>query len=193
MIATHQTAPPDRGTPALEEATLVQDAQRDLAAFSILYQRYVQQLYRYFLVRVGNVDDAQDLTSQTFLAAMQSLHSYRGRQPFIAWLLGIARHKTVDLFRRRPDVELDEAEAVAAADESVDEQVSRHLEIEQVTRKLQRIAPDRAEALSLRLFGGLEVSEIAQVMNKNEAAVRMLIFRGLRDLQGQLNVSAEER
>jgi RNA polymerase sigma-70 factor, ECF subfamily len=193
MIVTQRTAPPDIRTPALEEAALVQDAQRDLAAFSTLYQRYAQQLYRYLLVRVGNVDDAQDLTSQTFLAAMQGLQSYRGQQPFIAWLLGIARHKVADQFRRRPEVELDEAETIAAADETVDEQVSRQLEIEQVTRKLQRIAPERAEALSLRLFGGLEVSEIARVMNKNEAAVRMLIFRGLRDLQGQLNVSAEER
>jgi RNA polymerase sigma-70 factor, ECF subfamily len=193
MIVTQRTAPPDIRTPALEEAALIQDAQRDLAAFSTLYQRYAQQLYRYLLVRVGNVDDAQDLTSQTFLAAMQGLQSYRGQQPFIAWLLGIARHKVADQFRRRPEVELDEAETIAAADETVDEQVSRQLEIEQVTRKLQRIAPDRAEALSLRLFGGLEVSEIARVMNKNEAAVRMLIFRGLRDLQGQLNVSAEER
>jgi RNA polymerase sigma-70 factor, ECF subfamily len=193
MIVTQRTAPPDIRTPALEEAALVQDAQRDLAAFSTLYQRYAQQLYRYLLVRVGNIDDAQDLTSQTFLAAMQGLQSYRGQQPFIAWLLGIARHKVADQFRRRPEVELDEAETIAAADETVDEQVSRQLEIEQVTRKLQRIAPERAEALSLRLFGGLEVSEIARVMNKNEAAVRMLIFRGLRDLQGQLNVSAEER
>jgi RNA polymerase sigma-70 factor, ECF subfamily len=193
MIVTQRTAPPDIRTPALEEAALIQDAQRDLAAFSTLYQRYAQQLYRYLLVRVGNIDDAQDLTSQTFLAAMQGLQSYRGQQPFIAWLLGIARHKVADQFRRRPEVELDEAETIAAADETVDEQVSRQLEIEQVTRKLQRIAPERAEALSLRLFGGLEVSEIARVMNKNEAAVRMLIFRGLRDLQGQLNVSAEER
>ncbi|MCB8991483.1 MAG: hypothetical protein H6665_12720, partial [Ardenticatenaceae bacterium] len=71
--------------------------------------------------------------------------------------------------------------------------IDRQLEIERVARKLQTIAPDRAEALSLRLFAGLEVSEIARLMEKNEAAVRMLVFRGLRDLQAQLNGLREER
>jgi RNA polymerase sigma-70 factor, ECF subfamily len=192
MVSQPATAPELPLT--VDEAALVQDAQRDLTAFGALYQRYAQQLYRYLLVRVGNVHDAQDLTSQTFLAAMQSLHSYRGRQPFVAWLLGIARHKAADQFRRQqPDVELDAAEAVPDGEEALDEQIGRQLEVELVTRKLQRLAPERAEALSLRLFAGLEVAEIARLMNKNEAAVRMLVFRALRDLQGQLHASPEER
>jgi RNA polymerase sigma-70 factor, ECF subfamily len=198
MIATQLTmlregASPTAPPPLLDEATLVQQAQRDLHAFSALYQRHAQQLYRYLLARVGNVDDAQDLASQTFLAAMQGLSSYRQEQPFIAWLLGIARHKVADQFRRgRPEADLETAEWVSDNSEGLDEQVGRQLEIEQVARKLQTLAPDRAEALSLRLFGGLEAAEIARIMGKQESAVRMLIFRGLRDLQGQLNVLREE-
>jgi RNA polymerase sigma-70 factor, ECF subfamily len=193
MIATQRTTfaeimpPPD-------DAALVQAAQKDISAFSLLYQRYVQQVYRYLLARVGNAPDAQDLTSQTFMAAMQGLKQYRGQQPFIAWLLGIARHKAADQFRqRRPDVELDVAELLPGSDDALEDQVGRRLEMEQIGRKLQAIAPDRAEALSLRLFAGLEVAEIARIMARNEAAVRMLVFRGLRDLQQQLNVSPEER
>jgi RNA polymerase sigma-70 factor, ECF subfamily len=193
MIATQRTTfaeimpPPD-------DAALVQAAQKDISAFSPLYQRYVQQVYRYLLARVGNAPDAQDLTSQTFMAAMQGLKQYRGQQPFIAWLLGIARHKAADQFRqRRPDVELDVAELLPGSDDALEDQVGRRLEMEQIGRKLQAIAPDRAEALSLRLFAGLEVAEVARIMARNEAAVRMLVFRGLRDLQQQLNVSPEER
>lgn len=63
------------------------------------------------LVRVGSADDAQDLTSQTFMDALQHLGTYRGERPFIAWLLGIARHKTADHFRRRKP-EADPATAV---------------------------------------------------------------------------------
>ncbi|HUM72298.1 MAG TPA: sigma factor-like helix-turn-helix DNA-binding protein [Chloroflexota bacterium] len=58
--------------------------------------------------------------------------------------------------------------------------------MELVARKLQTIAPDRAEAISLRLIAGLEVAEVARLMDKNEPAVRMLLHRGLRDLQAQL-------
>ncbi len=177
-----------------EDQVLVRRAQKDLSLFSELYQRYAQQVYRYLLVRVGNVDDAQDLTSQTFLVAMESLHKYRGEGNFAAWLLGIARHKTVDQYRRRkPETALETAVTLPDAHDPPEELIDRKLEIEQVARKLQTIAPDRAEALSLRLFAGLEVAEIAQIMDRNEAAVRMLVFRGLRDLQAQLNVTREER
>lgn len=198
MITTQLLNPPETGPAFIDDLALVRGAQRDLAAFSALYQRYATQVYRYLLVRVGNVQDAQDLTSQTFLAAMQSLDSYREQRPFGAWLLGIARHKVADQFRgRRPDRNADldpeTAETIPDHDDALEEIVGRQLEIEQVARKLQRIAPDRAEALSLRLFAGLEVAEIAPLMGKNEAAVRMLVFRGLRDLQAQLNVMREEK
>lgn len=194
MIATQLINAAEPPPLALDDMTLVQAAKTDMSAFSGLYQRYATQVYRYLLVRVGNVPEAQDLTSQTFMAAMQGLKSYRGQQPFPAWLLGIARHKVADLYRRqRPDVGLEMAEDVAAgADGSLEDAVSRQLALEQVARKMQTLAPDRAEALTLRLFGGLEVLEIAQIMNRNEAAVRMLVFRGLRDLQAQLNVVWED-
>ena len=170
-----------------DDLRLVRYAQRDLRAFSALYERYATQVYRYVLFRVGNVDDAQDLTSQTFLAAMENLAKYRGQNPFIAWLMGIARHKTADQFRRRkPEMEIESAESVPDHEEQPDDVISRQLEMEQVTRKLQALAPDRAEALSLRLFGGLEVAEIAKLMKRDEAAVRMLVWRGMKDLQAQL-------
>ena len=178
----------------LDEKMLIEGAQKDLTAFSPLYERYAQQVYRYLLVRTGNPQDAQDLASATFMTAMQSLHKYRAEGAFGAWLLGIARHKVADLYRKRkPDVALETAveETLPATEEAVDVQLDRQLAIEQVARKLKTLSPDRAEALSLRLFGGLEVAEIARMMNRDEAAVRMLVFRGLRDLKAQLQYLQE--
>jgi RNA polymerase sigma-70 factor (ECF subfamily) len=188
MIISQTTISPEPAVLIDDDQALVRLAQNDLGAFSALYQKYASQVYRYLLVRVGNREDAQDLTSQTFLAAMERLHTYRGQGHFAAWLLGIARHKIVDQYRRRrPELALETADSHPNPfDDAPDEQVSRQLIIEQVSRKLQTIAPDRAEALSLRLFAGLDVAEIARLMDKNEAAVRMLVFRGLRDLQAQL-------
>jgi RNA polymerase sigma-70 factor, ECF subfamily len=188
MIISQLTIPPETAVFIDEDdQALIRLAKNDLGAFSALYQKYASQVYRYLLVRVGNQDDAQDLTSQTFLAAMERLHTYRSQGHFAAWLLGIARHKVMDQYRRRrPELALDTAVSQPHTAEGPDEQVDRQLIIEQVARKLQTIAPDRAEALSLRLFAGLDVAEIARLMDKNEAAVRMLVFRGLRDLQAQL-------
>lgn len=184
--------PPDPAAMAFDDEDLVRMAQRDLGHFATLYRRHVDRIYRYLLVRVGNPQDAQDLTSQTFLAAMENLPSFRSSSPFVAWLYGIARNKSADHFRgRKPVSDLDAAFDVADGTDKADDIVGRQLQLEQVARKLQVLAPDRAEALTLRLFGGLEVAEIARIMDRNEAAVRMLVFRGLRDLQAQLHSDEE--
>jgi RNA polymerase sigma-70 factor (ECF subfamily) len=177
---------------ATDDLTLVRQAQQDLEKFTELYERHVQRVYRYLLVRVGHVADAQDLTSQTFIAAMENLDKYKGQRPFLAWLFGIARNKSMDWYRHsRPEADLDTAVTVPDLDEHPDDIVDHHLSMELVARKLQTIAPDRAEAISLRLIAGLEVAEVARLMDKNEAAVRMLLHRGLRDLQAQLHPAGE--
>jgi RNA polymerase sigma-70 factor, ECF subfamily len=193
MITSQELGAPNRPPVVLDDdQALVQQAQLNREAFAELYHRHVTRVYRYLLVRVGNEDDAQDLTSQTFMAAMEGLPRYHGPMPFIAWLLGIARHKAVDHFRaRRPEQDLATAVTLAANHDHLDDLVGRTLQLETVARKLQTIAPERAEAITLRLFAGLEVPEIARLMEKNEAAVRMLVFRGLRDLQAQLGQSEE--
>ncbi|MCI0579087.1 MAG: RNA polymerase sigma factor, partial [Chloroflexi bacterium] len=175
------------------DGALARQAAKNPQAFSELYERHVNRIYRYVLARVGDVQDAQDVTSQTLLTALEQLPRYRGQGVFVAWLMGIARHKVIDYYRqRRPALDLEEIEDLPGSNEDTGDIVDQQLALEAIARKLKVIAPDRAEALSLRLFGGLEVAEIAEVMGKNEAAVRMLVFRGLRDLQAQLDPGQEE-
>lgn len=175
-----------------DDRALVQAARADLRAFNELYERHVTRVYRYLLVRVGSAADAEDLTSQTFLVAMENLDKYRGERPFLAWLFGIARHKVADKYRKqKPEVMLEAAGELVDPHEAPDTLVSQKLQIEAVAQKLQMLSPDRAEAISLRLFGGLEIPEIARLMQKQEPAVRMLLHRGLQDLQTRLNPNQE--
>jgi RNA polymerase sigma-70 factor (ECF subfamily) len=171
----------------VDDATLLQAAQDDPAAFAVLYRRHLQGVYRYLLIRSGNEQDAQDLTSQTFLAAWSGRQSYRGAGAVRAWLLRIAWHKLNDHWRHgRTWLPLEAADRVADPGSPVDEQVGHRLRVERVAAALQALSPDRAEALALRLFAGLSASEVAGVMGRSEAAVRMLLHRGLHDLQERL-------
>jgi RNA polymerase sigma-70 factor, ECF subfamily len=63
--------------------------------------------------------------------------------------------------------------------------------LDQVRQALQRLAPDHAEVLTLRVFSGLSASEVAQVIGRSEAAVKLLVRQALRDLQAQLISSGE--
>ena len=155
--------------------------------FAILYRRHVTNVYRYLLVRIGKVQDAEDLTTQTFEAALQYIASYKGIGKFRSWLLGIARRKAADHFRQqRTTLPLEYAKHVVNPDAPLEEYIDQQLRLELVAGMLHILTPERSEALALRLFGGLAITDVADVMGKSEAATKMLVHRAMADLQQKL-------
>ena len=161
-------------------------------AFTELYRRHVQHVYRYLMSRVGEVDEAQELTAETFLAALQGIRRFQARSSLSTWLLGIARHKAADYLRQRRDIiPLDWLGELSQADDSPDDVLAGKLQLQQVRPTLDALLPERAEAIRLHVFAGLPIPEVAQVMHKNEAAVRMLLHRAIKDLRAKLAPAAE--
>ena len=178
--------------PEMDE-TLARSACQHPEAFGTLYQRHLLKVYHYHLAQTGNVADAQDLTSQTFVAALEGIAGFRGAGSFIAWLMGIARHKCALFFRqRKPEVSLEVVDDEPASGIPAEQSVGEHLQIEQIQHALRTLSADRAEALALCLFAELTAAEAGRLLGKSEAAVKMLVFRGLRDLRPLLARSLEE-
>ncbi len=171
----------------VNDAALAHQAITDPGAFDALYRRNVTPVYRFCYARVNDSAAAEDLTSQTFEAALEGLQHYRGRGTFTAWLFGIARRKCADYHRARYAHPLVDATAledhadIHAADP--EEAAFRDQILECVRRSLAALSPERAEALHLRYWGGLDFDEIAAIMRRGQSAVRMLISRGLNDLR----------
>jgi RNA polymerase sigma-70 factor (ECF subfamily) len=179
-------------TTLIDDEILVRQACTDASAFAELYRRHVAQVYRYHLVHTGNIADAEDLTSQTFMAALDGLARYRRSGSFPAWLMGIARRQTAQFFRRRkPELRLEQAGNLVASLPSVDYLVGRRISFEQARQALKKISPERAEVLILTIFGGLSLAEAALTLGKSEAAVKMLISRGLQDLRSRSVLALE--
>ena len=188
-LAAHRIAYRDT---AERDAELARRAATDPDAFSELYQRYLPGVYRYHLARTGQVQEAEDLTAQTFLTALQAIHGFRGQGSFAAWLFGIASHKLADHYRRRrPELSLDVAEVQHSPNPLPEDAAIQRLEMRRVTRALRMLRPERAEAVVLVLFGGLSMAEAAKALGKSEAAVKMLVHRGLSELKERLAVHLE--
>lgn len=165
----------------------VQQARRDEDAFAQLYRDHVKPVYHYLLSRTGDQQDAEDLTTQTFMAALENLHQFKKDASFAAWIIGIARHKLIDYLRHQSTtVTLDDAE-LQDDNLSPEEHVVHLLERHELSNLMGMLAPDRAEALHLKVYDGLSTREVADRMGKSEGAVNNLVYRAIKDLRRWMN------
>jgi RNA polymerase sigma-70 factor (ECF subfamily) len=172
-----------------DEAVLVQKAVgHDAEAFGKLYDMHVDRLYRHIYYRVGNEQDAEDLTQQVFLKAWQAIHRYKKRaSPFIAWLMTISHNLVVDFYRTRKDKAYLEAEVLASDPSSSPEQTTEaSLEQQRLRRAILQLGGDEQQVVILRFIEGFEFAEIASVMNKKEGNIRVILHRALVKLRNIL-------
>ena len=170
-----------------DEAALVEAARGDPAAFTSLYRRYVTPVYRYLCQRVGSPAEAEDLTSQVFLAALESLPGYRQGVPFRAWLFGIARRKLADYYRLRwPQVSLEQVGNLPAAHEPPLARLARNEQLRGLAELVAGLQDAEQELLGLRFAAGLSFAEMARLLKRKESAVKMSLYRLLERLERQL-------
>lgn len=167
---------------------LVEAAKSDLSHFAELYNRHVQSVYRYIYSRVGSQAEAEEITSQTFLAAMEALPRYQERGHFYAWLFAIARRKIVDHYRQqRPESSSDLEEIRANASDPL-QQFIRKEEYAQLALAIAGLTEFERELIRLRYVAELPFAEIGRLVGKSEGAAKKALYRLLNRLQTEGSV-----
>ncbi len=159
------------------EESLVRRAQEnDQEAFAQLYEEHFDKIYRYLALRVGNEMEAEDMTQQVFLNALQSISSFRWKGiPFSAWLFRIAHNQAVDHLRRKKkhsSVPLDES--LTAGGDSPHAATERKMDIEQLLAATRRLTEAQREVISLRFTSELSIAQVSRIMGKSVGAVKAL-------------------
>lgn len=160
--------------------TIVPDRGADLLA---LYDRALPEVYGYLASRCSDRALAQDLTAETFLAAV----SAGANQPrTVGWLIGIARHKLADHWRwqARQQRLIESVAGAAAPDDALD--VLRAREV------LGGLAPQHRAALTLRYLDGLSVPETAAVLERTVHATEALLVRARRAFRHDYEGSSDD-
>lgn len=171
----------------------VEAARRDLALFEPLYRKYVGQVYSFALYELRDRHAAEDATEQVFLQALNGLARFRergvdGASTFRVWLFRIARNVISNeqrRRRRRPDVPLELADAMAAPDDPA-AAIARRSETAVVLQSVARLPDERRRALVLRFVEEMSSAEIGAILGRSEGAVRVLIHRALRQVAREL-------
>jgi RNA polymerase sigma-70 factor (ECF subfamily) len=182
---------PDRTDPAHEVWILVERAQSgDTEAFGLIYDRYVDTVFRFIYFRVGNRPLAEDLTSDTFLRALKRISSFtwQGRD-LGAWLVTIARNLVADHFKSgRYRLEITTGDVLDADREdrgpegSPENAVVDHITNVALLTAVKQLNPEQQECIVLRFLQGFSVAETAQAMGKNDGAIKALQYRAVRAL-----------
>lgn len=172
-----------------EDADLVERARRGEAdAFSQLYRRYFDPIFRYLRTRMADEAGAEDLAGTVFLRAYRSLDRYRERgHPFSAYLYQIARNALADHYRTvGREVDLEEASGLPSPAGAPDEHLAGQEEIAAMRRALSALSPDHQEVIRLRVLLDLPTATTAEWMGRSEGAVRTLLFRALAALRREM-------
>lgn len=153
-----------------------------------IYERYQRGIYRYLYYRVGDLQTAEDLTSEVFLRMIEKLPNYSGRTlTFQAWLFQIARNLSIDHYRRmsiRKNVQLED-EYPEESDEPLD-MIMKELTSEKLYHALVKLPDNQRDVLVMRFIVGLPVREVAQTLHKSENSVKGLQRRALKSVRNIL-------
>jgi RNA polymerase sigma-70 factor (ECF subfamily) len=156
------------------------------AQFIAAYDEYRERMYRYHYYRLRHRETAEDLTSQTFVKALEGFQSFDASKGSMAtWLYRIARNTFIDHLRRlHPNEQMDDELMDSLSSlENVAGDVATKLEAEQATALLRHLTPEQREVILLRLWDDLSYAEIAEMTGKTEGACKMAYRRGLDALR----------
>lgn len=165
---------------------LVRRAQNgDSEAFGKIYDLLVTRVYRFTLWRVGQREDAEDITEEVFLKAWQALGSYHETgPPFEAWLFRICRNAVIDHYRtKKQTVSLEQVVNLADEQQSLEDKTHQKIQAEAVIRSLAKIKSTYQEIIVLKFIEEKDNDEISIILGKPKDHIRVLQSRALRVLK----------
>lgn len=179
MIPARSPASPPN--PPSDEALVRRAQAGDRAAMVELYRRYANEVFGYAVNQLGDLQDAEDLTSEVFLRVVNALGGFRGQSSFRTWLYAIAHNQLRDHWRRNgraaPRMALDPA---ASAATEPGPQAARP-EVTVLGQAVLAGLPDRyRRVLELRVMEGRSVRDTAEVLGTSEGNVKVLQHRALK-------------
>ena len=170
---------------------LIKKAQNgDNQAFGAIYEQYFTPIYRFVFFRVGNREEAEDLTQTVFLKAFKSLDRFRFQEnPFSSWLYRIASNMIVDFFRKKKSLPILDEDSGDWRPEFADQSLNpaeeaEELELAYLARQAmaEMKEPDR-QVVIMRYIDGLSYKDIAEAIDKKEDAVRQISSRSIKLLK----------
>ena len=161
----------------------------DRQAYALLVDEYKSPIYNLAYRMTGNLEDADDLTQETFIRAYQYLWRYDTSKKFFTWLYTLALNLIRNHFKKNKyNKSSEELSANLLADKNPSPETEL-IETQEISVYLLRLEDESRALLIMKFHQGLTFEEIAQITDKSISAVKMRIYRGLEKLKELLKES----
>lgn len=163
----------------------------ELTQFSLLYTMYIEKIYRFIYYKTWHRPTAEDLTSLTFMKALEHIADYSStRGNFSSWLYRIAQNTVIDHYRTaKAEANIDDMYDLASR-QNIAAEAETNLALAEVKDYLKTLDTETRDLLIMRLWQGLSYQEIADLTGKSEGALKMAASRALKTLRSQVSVAA---
>ncbi len=170
------------------ESELIERARCfDLAALAEIYDRYSPGIYRYALHLLGDPQQAEDCTADTFTRYLQAVRGEGGPQVYLqAYLYRIAHNQITDVYRRQPPPPLPLFDDLPCAGPELIQTVIDRIEKDQVRAALVCLTPDQRQVIALKYLEGWENEMVALALEKPVGTIKSLQHRAINALRRML-------
>lgn len=167
------------------ELRIIEKSKKNPNQFAPLYEQYHENIFRYIVKRVDDVEAAYDITSNVFVKALTNLHKYEFRGvPFSSWLFRIAKSELYQSFRDKKARRTVSIDKVIVADifEEFEESFNDERKAE-LMQALREINEKDLALIELRYFEKRSYREIGEIINVTENNAKVKTFRALQKLK----------
>ena len=166
-------------------------------AFTDYYHQYKHKVYSFVLYRVGgDVNLAEDITSDVFLKAFERFESYNDKYAFSTWIFTIARNTVIDHYRKDkgPESDVDEFAEIIGDDRDTEEDWIQNLDrapkAKEIYKALENLPDFHKDCIILKYLEDHTNAEIAEITGHSESYVRQGLSRGIKRLRPLLQTMA---
>lgn len=161
--------------------------------FSQIYDQYIEKIYRYVYLKVNSHEIAEDITSKVFTKGWEAINGQGKKiENPSAFLYKIARNSVIDYYRekdRKGVVSTDTVAELADNSKNIEDMAVLAADVEMVKNAIQGLKKDYQDVLIWHYLDDMPIGQIAQMIDKKEGTVRVMLHRGLKELKDICNKS----
>jgi RNA polymerase sigma-70 factor, ECF subfamily len=172
-------------TALTDQELVIQTAAGESEAYGCLYDRYVEQIYRFVFFRVNNRQDAEDLTEAVFIKTLEAIQEKRTNIESVkAWLYRSAKNLVIDYYRtQKSPISIDHLGNVGDKQSSPESQLIIDEDQRRLQKAMDMLEPDQQLIIIYRFINRLSHEETAQILGIRVGTMRVLQYRILKKLR----------